>query len=277
MYTQVVIALATLSCAAHQLVRCGFVVLPEWVHSVYLFLLLARVWQAVQELDSRWWAWLGLGVRDVRTMEVGTAGDSSEVVNSASNSITDGQGSDACEASCRRKEDNEPHVEDHCVTVAAAEDRAGFPIPDAQNEDEMLTTVVLAAAEDRAGLPITDAQKDNEMHTTISFATPADSRSQARSPATAEGLSIQGTPGQFQVDTDSNAVAENDVDLEWRIEVIMRQHAEDCKRMTPSDAARFAKQALAAIGIHGSASTGSAQSPSSAPPQTPVWSGTLLV
>lgn len=42
-------------------------------------------------------------------------------------------------------------------------------------------------------------------------------------------------------------------DLEWRIEVIMRQHAEDCKRMNPSDAARFAKQALAAVGVQQSA------------------------
>ena len=43
------------------------------------------------------------------------------------------------------------------------------------------------------------------------------------------------------------APADDVGDLAWRIAAIMAQHAEDCKRMQPADAAIFAKQALEAL------------------------------
>ena len=88
---------------------------------------------------------------------------------------------------------------------------------------------------------------------------------------TEEAAATEEAPRQAQLD-----------DLEWQIEVIMRQHAEDCKRMNPSDAARFAKQALSAVGLRASALADDVRSPSSPssvlPPRTPsVWVGALPV
>ncbi|KAL1529911.1 hypothetical protein AB1Y20_000839 [Prymnesium parvum] len=92
------------------------------------------------------------------------------------------------------------------------------------------------------------------------------------------GESMGDAPPQLATHGASNS--EMPGDLEWRIEVIMRQHAEDCKRMNPSDAARFARQALNAVGVRGSARVGPAPSspPSpTAPPLTAVWKGPYQV
>lgn len=72
----------------------------------------------------------------------------------------------------------------------------------------------------------------------------ADSGANGDSSAGREAHVDDGLADDAVSDASTRAVAHEVEDLAWKIAIIMRQHAEDCKRMLPSDAALFARQGL---------------------------------
>lgn len=157
------------------------------------------------ELAPRWWAWPALGLAQE---DANHDGNVTDTVDEASS----GHGRDIGAP--------EQRARGHSGDVHSALEDEGA---DAANiEDEGLVAGGLEDMEGESKTPFEQAIDSRENTLT-------------------EGAAKEGR-GQQKEGEQPRERQENVTELEWQIQVIMAQHAEDMKRMTPRDAALFAKQ-----------------------------------